>query len=98
MFGKRKAKRKRLAEQERIRQEEIKREAERCIRLHAGGLAEEMNLRLFFKMGEKNTLWVDSVTVTKVIFPEYEKHQKKKWRKGFICRLQNSFRDYRWTT
>lgn len=97
MFGKRKSKRKKRAEQEKIRQEEIKREVEKCIRLHAGELAEEMNLRLFCKMGEKNTLWVDSVTVTKVIFPDKEKYRKKKRRKGLICRLQNSFRDYRWT-
>lgn len=75
-----------------------KEETEKCIRLHGKDLAEEMNLRLICSMGEENTLWVDSVTVTEIMFPEHRKFKKRKRKKGFLCRLQNSFRDYRWTT
>ena len=97
MFGRKMSKRKRRAEQERIWQEERKREIEKRIRFHAEKLAEEMNLRLICGMGEKNTFWVDTVIVTEIRFPNNEKYQKKNRKKGFLCRLQNSFRDYRWT-
>ena len=98
MFGKRLFKRKKRAEQKRIRQEERKREIEKRIRFHAEKLTEEMNLRLICGMGVKNTLWVDTVIVTEIRFPDNERYQKKKRKKGFLCRLQNSFRDYQWIT
>ena len=91
MFGKKKSKK-----EERI--DALKEETKRRIRFHEKDLAEEMNLRLICSMGEENTLWVDSVTVTEIIFPEYKKYKKRKRKKGFLWRLQNSFRDYRWTT
>ncbi len=96
MFGRKKIKKKQRAEQERIRQTERKREMENDIRLHEKELAENMNLRLICSMGIENTLWVDSVTVTELLFPDQSKNKKKR-KKGFLCRLHNSFQAYRWT-
>lgn len=90
MFGRKKSKKEK-------REEALKEEIKRHIRLQGKDLAEEMNLRLICSMGEKNTLWVDSVTVTEIIFPKHRKLKKRR-KKGFLCRLQNSFQDYRWTT
>lgn len=59
--------------------------------LHAQELAAEMNLRLLLDRelglgGEKNVFYVESVTVTGIIYP-------LKRREGFFTRIKSKFKD-----
>lgn len=49
-----------------------------AILAHGEELAERMNLRLFFSTGEENLLWVESIVITDIVYPEIpEKPQER---------------------
>lgn len=49
-----------------------------AILAHGKELAERMNLRLFFSTGEENLLWVESIVITDIVYPEIpEKPQER---------------------
>lgn len=49
----------------------------RALLEHSEELAEKMNLRLFFSTGEENLLWVESVTITDIVYPEIPEKPRK---------------------
>ena len=49
----------------------------RAILAHSEELAEKMNLRLFFSTGEENLLWVESVTIIDIVYPEIPEKSRK---------------------
>lgn len=49
----------------------------RAILAHSEELAERMNLRLFFSTGEENLLWVESVTITDIVYPKIPEKPRK---------------------
>lgn len=49
-----------------------------AILAHGEELAERMNLRLFFSTGEENLLWIESIVITDIVYPEIpEKPQER---------------------
>lgn len=82
MFGGWKFKKQEWNKRRKKDREEEKRKTETYIRLQAEGLAEEMNLRLICHLGGRNTFWVDSVTVTMLVFPPDNKKRLKNKKSG----------------
>ena len=68
-----------------------------AILAHSEELAERMNLRLFFSTGEENLLWVESVTITDIVYPEIPE-KSRKWfsiKQRISVTLKNLFRKRR---